>query len=90
MTPILDEIRASHLAEWARTHETAQWMPSLMVQLVGASETKVTACRFLTHEETTSGFAMPSKLHRRLTTRQTFGWMIASGRSFHMAPFQFQ
>lgn len=55
MTPIFDEIRASHLVEWAKAHETAQWMPSLMLQLVGASGAKVKSCRFLTHEEITTG-----------------------------------
>ena len=54
MTPIFDEIRASDLTEWARNHETSQWMPSLMVQLVGASGAKVKSCRFLTHEQTTT------------------------------------
>ena len=55
MTPIFDEIRASHLVEWARTHETAQWMPSLILQLAGVSGARIKSCRFLTHEETTTG-----------------------------------
>lgn len=80
MSPIFDEIRASHLAEWARMHETAQWMPSLMVQLVGASGAKVTACRFLTHEETTTaGFdaVVEAKSAGLLVPKGTSAWELS-------------